>query len=96
MADIKTEEKKKKNRDNFKKWYANNDNRDKHISKLMAIVTCECGRHVTKGNMLKHKSTKMHAKLMKQRKIIASVRKYKELVKENKALLHRVLELETA
>jgi len=45
------------------KWYAKN--RKRVLKKLTQPIECECGKVVSKCNLLKHQNTAVHQRVMK-------------------------------
>lgn len=57
--DIKEKEEKKKF--NFKNYIDNNPAfKKRHMDYVSQKVECTCGRHITRGNLSKHKTTSIH------------------------------------
>jgi hypothetical protein len=48
----------------FKSYYADDEFRLKHLLRLKEKIPCECGKSISRSNMLKHQNTKVHKKFM--------------------------------
>lgn len=62
---VDKKEKVKKPKQTFKEYYDQNPEfRERHIQKLKAKVTCECGFVTSKGNLKRHMQSGNHLKRM--------------------------------
>lgn len=62
--DAKTPKKK-----TFSEYYADPEFKRKHLERLRELVDCECGAHVTRSNMSRHKKSPRHLKKAESKEV---------------------------
>jgi hypothetical protein len=83
-------QKKNKTADNLNAYSKKENHRNKHRANLLRIIRCECGRSMSKGHLIKHRTSIIHMELMEEKERDFKVKNYDTLLAKYKKLKNKI------